>query len=131
MQFLDKQGQARVFLNVGEDLTISFVIYCPRALARPNFALRFIRSDEIVVTENLSGEDGFVPELLEGETEIWIKSGPIRFGKGFYEVVLQLTDATDGEGKILAALSEVIKVENFYYPYENPIYFHSVSWGIN
>jgi len=131
MQFLDKQGQAKVFFNVGEDLTISFVIYCPRALARPNFALRFIRSDEIVVTENLSGEDGFVPELLEGETEIWIKSGPIRYGKGLYEVVLQLTDATNGEGTILAALSEVIKVENFYYPYENPIYFHRVSWGIN
>lgn len=131
MNFLDEQGQAKVFFNVGEDLTISFVISCPRALSRPNFALRFIRADGIVVTENLSGEDGFIPELVEGESEIEIKSGPIRLGKGFYEVVLQLIDAADQDRKILAASSEVIKVENFYYTYENPIYFHQVSWGIN
>lgn len=131
LQFRDGDQNNKIFYNVGEELNVCFTVQCSQPIAQPDFRLLFRRTDGIVVAENSALEGGLALTDLQGEAEIMIRVGSVLLGKGTYGVELQMVDASNRPEKILATHRGVIRVENFYYPYENPIFFHAVNWSVN
>lgn len=130
VEFLDDRYQPRLVFDVGEELTIRLTIRTAARLERPDLKISFERIDGILLMENLASEDGFECEPIEGESVFEISMGPIFFGKNTYQVHVELLDRDSIENPLLAALDKIFKIENPYYPYENPSIFSPAKWSI-
>lgn len=131
LYFVDSYGKQKAIFEVGEEMTICFTITCKKQLERPDFKIFFMRTDGILLSENMASKDGFETGPLHGINHFEILIGPIFFGKNTYEVLLELLDKNLPKEQVIAFRKVVLKVENNSYPHNNPLFFHPVKWNIN
>lgn len=58
LEFVDKSGQPRLVMNVGEAIRIRFTVKSVEYLGQPDLRITFERMDGIVLMENTASEDG-------------------------------------------------------------------------
>lgn len=129
LKFLDRSGNVRSIFNIKEELVIQIGIIFRKKLENPDLKISFLRNDGILLFENLASEDGLILNDCQGAMSFELSTGPILFGKNIYEVMIYLVDRNKPkDDNLLAFRKEVLKIENYDYPDENPVYYSQTLW---
>lgn len=131
IDFIDNKGQTRLIFNVGDDLTLRIKVNSAQRLARPDLRIFIERTDGILMLQNTASEDGFDCGEFEGEEVFKIEFGKILFGKGMYEVTVELLDqGQDGEPEIISQISRMLRIDNPDYRFIQPAFWAPFEYSV-
>jgi hypothetical protein len=127
-EFVDGAGRPRMVFETGQEASLRLVVNAQRRIERPDLRVSFERTDGVLVAVNTASQDGFRCGPIEDEAVIEVSLGPLRLGRGVYEVLVELLDAGGGAASVVAERKAMLKVDNPRCAFADPAYLLSAEW---
>lgn len=128
--FRDIRGRSGAVMEAGAPIEMIVKIKSDVPVEVPDMRLTVEKSDGLVMFDRLASTDGDVPAPLAGEAMFTVPLGNLCLGGGIYDVGVALIDRTLGaEGNVIAVRHVVLKIENPYIDYGNPLLLPDAMWS--